>query len=108
MYYGRAPIEIEKALKFGPMTVRDLAEETGMSIDTIGAALKRMKRFKKVYVSDWTREQPGRLPRPRALYKLGRGKDRPKPEPYTNAENCERYRNKCNFGTFSPLSASCL
>lgn len=102
MYYGRANIEIEKHLRSGPMTVRDLQEATGMRLDTIGAALKRMRAANQVFIVDWTRDQPGRLPRPRPLYKLGRYHDKPRPEPYTNAENCARYRNKPCF-TSLPL-----
>lgn len=104
MYYGRANIEIEKHLRTGPMTVRDLQEATGMRLDTIGAALRRMRAEGLVHICDWTREQPGRLPRPRPLYKLGKSYDRPKPAPYTNAENCARYRRKTCFTSWQQLA----
>lgn len=41
--------------KVGPMTVKELAEEIGMSQDTCREALRRSKEAGKVYVHDWQR-----------------------------------------------------
>ncbi len=75
----------------GVYTAFELAEETGLGIRTIRPYLTAMHKVGVIHITEWTEDAIGH--RSMKVYKLGPGKDVPKPR-MTNAETRRRYRNK--------------
>ena len=73
----------------GPVTTRDITEETGLHIVTAQALMRDMKRHKVVHIAGW---DPDVMGRPlNAAYRLGEGKDALRPSK-TAAELSKGYR----------------
>jgi hypothetical protein len=75
----------------GVFTTHQLSEETGLCIRTIRNYLSAMHKVGVLHITDWEEDTGGR--RSLKVYKLGAGKDMPKPR-MSNAETRRRYRLK--------------
>lgn len=75
----------------GVFTTNQLSEETGLCIRTIRNYLSAMHKVGVLHIIDWEEDSGGR--RSLKVYKLGAGKDMPKPK-MSNAETKRRYRLK--------------
>ena len=92
--YGSTVLCVEILLQeLGPLTKAQLLEEIGCHKDCIASVLTRMKRSKRIHVCGWSHEQEGARRYPRAIYKLGKGVNKQKPESDLKA-NKLRYTNK--------------
>ncbi|MEZ7524028.1 hypothetical protein [Burkholderia vietnamiensis] len=95
---------IERALETvledgGRMTVKQLAQKTGASVNAIGKVLTK-QRGKKFRVGDWSR--PGGA----AMWELGTARDAPR-EQRAPADYCRVYREKCRIraGHINPFAS---
>lgn len=68
--------------------IRDLIEETGMSHTTLRKFVLCLKRRELLYVRGWAPDSIGRMVLP--VYKLGRGKNVPKPNAISQNEKEKR------------------
>jgi hypothetical protein len=86
---------IKRAIReYGPMTARELAEELGKSVKTIGSCISTSRSGKKkhFYVKDW-RPQMGIAGLAAGIYAIG---NRPDAEPFVQnrkATNARYYQN---------------
>lgn len=80
-----------KHLLYAPITAHELAEETGVHIVTAQSLMRCLKKYKVVHIFGWEKDTMGRDATP--IYKLGRGKDKPR-EKLSMAERQRRYRAK--------------
>lgn len=85
--------------EFGPMTVKDIAEETGINIPAISmvmVAARRPGAPVRVYLHSWRYDpvttKHGSYLKPRMVFALGNRKDAPRPVPKTTAEKCKAWR----------------
>lgn len=76
----------------GAMTCIEIAEHTGLHRLTVGRLQLALHRRGAAHICGWGPDSIGRLVQP--LYKVGRGKDRPRPAPLTMAQRNERRRQK--------------
>ena len=74
-----------------PLTAHELAEETGLHIVTAQSLMRAFKKYKVVHVCEWEKDRLGRDATP--VYKLGKGKDKPRHK-FTAAERQARARQK--------------
>lgn len=74
-----------------PLTAHDAAEETGMHVVTAQGLMRTLKKHKVVHVCEWETDALGRDTTP--VYKLGRGKNKPRHKS-TAAERQARSRAK--------------
>lgn len=80
-----------KHLLASPITAHELVEETGVHIVTAQSLMRCLKKHKVVHIFGWEKDTMGRDATP--IYKLGRGKDRPR-ERLSAAERQRRYKAK--------------
>lgn len=76
----------------GAMTCMEIAEHTGLHRLTVGRLQLALHRRGAAHICGWGPDVMGRLVQP--LYKIGRGKDCPRPKPLTMAQRNERRRAK--------------
>ena len=81
----------------GPLTSREVAEffpETSHWNVSSALSALRKARNKQVYIKTWRRNLEGNREHIRAVYALGDKPDAKQPRALTNAERCQRRRNK--------------
>lgn len=85
--------------EFGPMTVADIAEETGINIPAISMAIIAARKPTapvRVYLHSWRYDpvatKHGSYLAPRMVFALGNRKDAPRPAPKTHAQKCKTWR----------------
>lgn len=80
--------------EMGPMGCSELAEHLGLHRTTVTKSLRRLRDYKKLYVSGYER-QPG-LGRGwyTVLYSIGDKADKPKPKGLTPTERSRLYRER--------------
>lgn len=74
----------------GPATVRDIADETGLTEFSIRCYVRAMRRHRALHVAGWEHDAAGR--QTLAAYRLGRKPDAVRVPPRTNAERMKHYR----------------
>lgn len=84
--------ELMIGLQDGCHSMLELAEMTGLAIQTVRLYCKTMHRKKIVHIADWAEDAKGG--RTLKVFALGSGKDMPKPKRKSGAEVCARYRSK--------------
>jgi predicted ArsR family transcriptional regulator len=83
--------EMLKAAQEGVYTAYELSEISGLSINTVRGYINVFHKNGIVHISDWEEDLRGN--RTRKVFKLGKGKDMPKPK-QTASEVNRRYREK--------------
>lgn len=78
----------------GPMTSREIAEETGLSANTVSTLVYKLKRAPRViYIASYVEQSwDGLGVRPCPRYAVGKLRDASKPAPLTRGEADKRYR----------------
>lgn len=84
--------ELLIGLQDGCHSMLELAEMTGLAIQTVRLYCNTMHRKGIVHIADWTEDNKGG--RTLKVFALGSGKDMHKPKRLTSAETCARYRSK--------------
>ena len=74
----------------GPATVRDIADETGLTEFSTRGYMRAMRRYRVVYVAAWELDAAGR--QTLAAYKLGKRPDAVRVPPMTRAQMARNYR----------------
>lgn len=74
----------------GPSTARDLAEESGLSEQSVRDYLRAMRKRRAVHVAAWEHDAAGR--QTLAAYRLGRKPDAVRVPPRSRAEIARHYR----------------
>lgn len=74
----------------GPATVREIAEETGLTEFSVRCYMRAMRRHRAVHVESWEHDTAGR--QTLAAYRLGRKPDAVRVPPRTNSERMKHYR----------------
>ncbi len=96
--------EMLKAAQDGIYTAFELVEMTGLSINTVRGYMNVFHKAGVIHVCDWEEDIRGN--RTRKVYKLGKGKDMPKPK-MSQAEVNKRYREKVkNLKLMAGLNAT--
>ena len=83
--------EMLKAAQEGVYTSHELVEITGLSINTVRGYMNVFHKKGIVHIADWEEDPKGN--RTRKVFKLGKGKDMPKPKQSMSEIN-RRYREK--------------
>jgi len=84
--------ELLIGLQDGCHSMLELAEMTGLAIQTVRLYCNTMHRKGIVHIADWTEDAKGG--RTLKVFALGSGTDMPKPKRLTNTQVCARYRSK--------------
>jgi hypothetical protein len=84
--------ELMIGLQDGCHSMPELAELSGLAIQTVRLYCNTMHRKGIVHIADWTEDSNGG--RTLKVFALGSGKDMPKPKRRSGAEVCARYRSK--------------
>jgi hypothetical protein len=89
-----------------PMTAKELARQTGLSVEFCRSILRRMHQRKMLYIADWEVVLNGRIKLP--MYRFGQGRDLPRPprEPNTLVKRRWREKEKARQA-FDPFFAMC-
>jgi predicted ArsR family transcriptional regulator len=74
----------------GPATVQDIADETGLTEQSVRDYMRAMRKRRAVHVAAWEHDKAGR--QTRAAYRLGRKPDAARVPPRTNADRMKHYR----------------
>lgn len=74
----------------GPATVQDIAQETGLTEQSVRDYMRAMRKRRAVHVAGWEHDTAGR--QTLAAYQLGRKPDAVRVPPRTNAERMRHYR----------------
>lgn len=83
--------EMLKAAQEGIYTSNELVEISGLSINTVRGYMSVLHKAGVVHICDWEEDPRGN--RTRKVFKLGKGKDAPKPKLSMQEVN-RRYREK--------------
>jgi hypothetical protein len=90
----------------GAVSAQDLADLTGLHLETTRDFLKEMHKRKLVHIAQWDTKLNRRIKLP--MYKLGEGIDKPKPPRLSSAETTKRYRQRQKIKEkFDPFYALC-
>ena len=84
--------ELMVGLQDGCHTMLELADLSGLSIQTVRNYCNQLHKRGAVFVADWREDAKGG--RTLKVYELGQGKDMPKPKPQPKTEACKRWRDK--------------
>ncbi len=89
-----------------PMTAKELARQTGLSVEFCRSIIRRMHQRKMLYIADWEVVLNGRIKLP--MYRFGQGRDLPRPprEPNTLVKRRWREKEKARQA-FDPFFAMC-
>lgn len=74
----------------GPATVQDIADESGLSEQSVRGYMRAMRKRRAVHVATWEHDAAGR--QTRAAYRLGHKPDAVCVPPRTRAEIARHYR----------------
>lgn len=74
----------------GPATVQDIADESGLSEQSVRGYMRAMRKRHAVHVAGWELDAAGR--HTLAAYRLGRKPDAARVPPLTRAEMARHYR----------------
>jgi hypothetical protein len=89
-----------------PMTAKELARQTGLSVEFCRSILRRMHQRKMLYIADWEVVLNGRIKLP--MYRFGQGRDLPRPPREPNILVKRRWREKQKARqAFDPFFAMC-
>jgi predicted ArsR family transcriptional regulator len=81
-----------EALMHGPVSVVDISDETGVSYTTTRRYIATLFARGLIHVAAWHEDTRGR--RTLRAYKLGKGRNAPRPAPRTHAERQSRHRER--------------
>lgn len=84
--------ELMVGLQDGCHTMLELADLSGLSIQTVRNYIKQLHKRGAVHIADWREDAKGG--RTLKVFELGPGKDMPKPKPRPKAESCAKWRAK--------------
>jgi hypothetical protein len=89
-----------------PMTAKELARQTGLSVEFCRSIIRRMHQRKMLYIADWEVVLNGRIKLP--MYRFGQGRDLPRPprEPNTLVKRRWREKQKAR-SVYDPFFAMC-
>lgn len=104
-YYDKLG-RIIKALLTKPLSLRDLADETGVHYESLRPMINTLRESGVVFVSHWRVDGLGRASI--ACYQMGFGVDAPKRKPKTPAQRSMKYKNKklAEQDALTPMSAT--
>ena len=101
----------ELLARLGPLSSREISEETGLSLNSLSQALRRMRvknqRGKEVYISGWIKESDSDnyiTKQCHAVYDLGDLPCKPKPPRASKSELNKAYRQR-NKGAINSVFA---
>ena len=90
----------------GAVSAQDLADLTGLHLETTRDFLKEMHKRKLVHIAQWDTRNNRRIKLP--MYKLGEGGDKPRPPRLSSAETTKRYKERQKLrAQFDPFYAIC-
>jgi len=84
-------------------TVPEIAEESGLSEQSVRGYIRAMRKRRAVHVADWEHDKHGR--RTLRAYALGQKPDKPKPLQRTRAEYARDYRTRRKMAQFLGIRA---
>ncbi len=84
--------ELMVGLQDGCHTMLELADMSGLAIQTVRNYCNQLHKRGAVFISDWREDAKGG--RTLKVYELGQGKDMPKPKRRSKAEACAKWRAK--------------
>lgn len=85
---------IKRLLEKGDQTVASVSEQAFISRRWAREYLDHMKNIGSAHISGYTRELEGQRNYPRAIFRIGAGKDAVKPGPLTNQQRTARRRQR--------------
>jgi hypothetical protein len=88
--WGNTTDRILYLLQDKHLTKVEICSKLDLSHDNTSAVLTRLKRSKRIYISDWTRFTLGKRLYLRPIYTLGAKPDAKKPPAFTNKERSAR------------------
>lgn len=71
---------------------QELADLSGLTIQTVRLYLKHLHKAKAIYIADWAEDKRGG--RTLKVFGMGNKPDMPKPKPRPSKESCAKYRKK--------------
>ena len=89
---------VEALTTVGDMTALEVAAHCKITRDTAASLLSLLRtetprRPQRAHICDWTYDAEGTSkPYPRPVYRIGQGKDAPKPKPKTDAQKSRDHR----------------
>jgi len=90
----------------GAVSAQDLADLTGLHVETTRVFVKEMHKRKLVHIAQWDTRLNRRIKLP--MYKLGEGGDKPRPPRLSSAETTKRYKERQKLrAQFDPFYAIC-
>lgn len=99
-------VSLLEHLSQAPCSAQDLAELTGLHIETTREFLKEMKKRKLAHIAQWDLRLNQRIKLP--MYQLGDGNDTPKPKRIPNALAVKRWKERQKLkAQFDPFYAIC-
>ena len=78
----------------GPLTIRDIARELGITPDHARGAIGKARASGQVHIAGYRRDSDGGRLYPRALWAAGQGVDAKKPPPLTELDYNRRHRQR--------------
>lgn len=87
--------DVVECMLDGAMTCAEIAEHTGLHRLTVGRVQYAMHQRGVTHICGWGPDSMGRLVQP--LYKIGRGRDVPRPAPLSVTQRNERRRAKARL-----------
>lgn len=96
--------ELMVGLQDGCHTMLELADLSGLAINTVRNYCKQLHKRGAIHISDWREDAKGG--RTLKVYELGPGKDMPKPKPRPRAEACAKWRAKQRAAKMLQLMAA--
>jgi hypothetical protein len=99
-------VDLLAHLTEGVVSAQDLADLTGLHVETTRVFVKEMHKRGLVHIAQWDTRLNRRIKLP--MYKLGEGIDKPKPPRLPSAETTKRYRQRQKLrAQFDPFYALC-
>jgi hypothetical protein len=78
---------------WGPMTITEIAHETGKLRDAIARVVREARKAKEIYILEWERHESGkRGGTPAPIYTLGNRRDAKPPPRLPDSLYSQRYR----------------
>ena len=73
---AKLTIQLVKLLVYNEMTAHDIAEETGLHVNTVSRYVREMHKAKLAHIVGWEKDVKGRDAT--AVWKFGYGRDKPR------------------------------